>query len=121
MRTTWALVVCRAQSTGTADNKGGPNSFHSRMPRRVPSCARRNSQHCHAHPTCRRAGENSSFPGAGQSNYVGTSQVRSTGLKRAKGTAQREAKPLLKEELLVVLGSMGERLKDLRDKALLLT
>jgi integrase len=42
------------------------------------------------------------------------------GVKRTKGTAQRQAKPLLKEELLVVLGTMGERLKDLRDKALLL-
>src|SRR5258706_3401553 len=39
MRTTWALVVCRAQSTGTADNKGagsGPRSAawlgHPQMP-----------------------------------------------------------------------------------------
>jgi integrase len=42
------------------------------------------------------------------------------GVKRANGTAQREAKPLLKEELLLVLKAMGERRKDVRDRALLL-
>lgn len=42
------------------------------------------------------------------------------GLKRVKGTAQREAKPLLKDDLILVLGATGERLKDIRDRALLL-
>ena len=31
-----------------------------------------------------------------------------------------QAKPLLREDLFVVLGTMGDRLKDLRDQALLL-
>lgn len=58
----------------------------------------------------------------GLDNPTKTELVRSVlrGLRRVKGTAQREAKPLLKEELLVVLGTMGERLKDIRDRALLL-
>jgi site-specific recombinase XerC len=36
------------------------------------------------------------------------------------GAAQHQAKPLLREDLFVVLGAMGDRLKDLRDKALML-
>jgi integrase len=48
--------------------------------------------------------------------------VRATmrGVRRGHGTAQRQAAPLLREDLFVVLGAMGDRLKDLRDKALLL-
>jgi integrase len=48
--------------------------------------------------------------------------VRATmrGVRREHGTAQRQAAPLLREDLFVVLGAMGDRLKDLRDKALLL-
>jgi site-specific recombinase XerD len=48
--------------------------------------------------------------------------VRATmrGVRRAHGAAQRQAKPLLREDLFVVLGVMDDRLKDLRDKALLL-
>jgi site-specific recombinase XerC len=42
------------------------------------------------------------------------------GLKRIKGTAQRQATPLVKEDLFVVLEAMGSRLKDVRDRALLL-
>jgi integrase len=42
------------------------------------------------------------------------------GLKRIKGTAQRQATPLIKEDLFVVLEAMGSRLKDVRDRALLL-
>ena len=42
------------------------------------------------------------------------------GIKRAKGSAQKEAKPLLKEDLFLVLEAMGESLKDVRDRALLL-
>jgi len=42
------------------------------------------------------------------------------GIKRSKGTAQRQAKPLLKEDLFAVLERMGDRPKDIRDKALLL-
>jgi integrase len=48
--------------------------------------------------------------------------VRATlrGIKRTRGCAQREAKPLLRDDLLLVLDAMGEGLKDIRDCALLL-
>jgi integrase len=42
------------------------------------------------------------------------------GIRRAHGATQRQAKPLLREDLFVVVGAMGDRLKDLRDRALLL-
>jgi site-specific recombinase XerC len=48
--------------------------------------------------------------------------VRATlrGIKRTRGIAQREAKPLLREELFRVLDAMGDGVKDVRDRALLL-
>ena len=48
--------------------------------------------------------------------------VRATmrGIKRTRGAAQREAKPLIREDLFLVLDAMGDRPKDARDKALLL-
>ncbi|MEI9409156.1 site-specific integrase [Mesorhizobium salmacidum] len=42
------------------------------------------------------------------------------GIRRAVGTAQREAKPLLRDDLFQILERIGNRSKDLRDKALLL-
>jgi integrase len=42
------------------------------------------------------------------------------GVRREHWVAQRQAAPLLREDLFVVLGAMGNRLKDLRDRALLL-
>jgi integrase len=42
------------------------------------------------------------------------------GIRRKLGTAQREAKPILKEDLFDILERMGDRPKDIRDKALLL-
>jgi integrase len=42
------------------------------------------------------------------------------GIRRAHGAAQHQAKPLLREDLFVVLGATGDRLKDLRDRTLLL-
>jgi len=42
------------------------------------------------------------------------------GIKRAHGTSQRQAKPLLKEDLFAALATMGDGLKDVRDRALLL-
>jgi integrase len=58
----------------------------------------------------------------GFSNPTSVEVVKATlrGLKRIKGTAQRQATPLIKEDLLVVLEAMGSRLKDVRDRALLL-
>jgi integrase len=48
--------------------------------------------------------------------------VRATlrGIKRTRGCAQREAKPLLRDDLLMVLDATGDGLKDTRDRALLL-
>ena len=48
--------------------------------------------------------------------------VRATlqGIRRAKGTAQKQAKPLLRDELFLVLDSLGENVRDRRDRALLL-
>jgi site-specific recombinase XerD len=58
----------------------------------------------------------------GFSNPTSVEVVKATlrGLKRIKGTAQRQATPLIKEDLLLVLETMGSRLKDVRDRALLL-
>ena len=42
------------------------------------------------------------------------------GLRRIKGTAQRQAKPLIVEDLFLTLEATGGRLKDVRDRALLL-
>ena len=48
--------------------------------------------------------------------------VRATlrGIKRTFGTAQHEAKPLLKEDLFLVLDGLGGGMKDMRDRAVLL-
>jgi integrase len=53
---------------------------------------------------------------------VGSPLVQATmrGVRREHGTAQRQAAPLLREDLFVVLAAMRDRLKDLRDRALLL-
>jgi integrase len=42
------------------------------------------------------------------------------GIRPAHGAAQHQAKPLLREDLFAVLAAMRDRLKDLRDRALLL-
>ena len=42
------------------------------------------------------------------------------GLRRKIGTAQKQAKPLLKEELFAILDPLGDSMKDVRDRALLL-
>lgn len=42
------------------------------------------------------------------------------GLRRKHGTAQRQAKPLMRDDLLLVLDGLGETLRDQRDRALLL-
>jgi integrase len=58
----------------------------------------------------------------GLPNPTRSELVRATlrGIKRTRGCAQREAKPLLRDELLLVLDAMGDSSKDLRDRALLL-
>ena len=58
----------------------------------------------------------------GMANPTSSELVKSVlrGLKRVKGTAQRQAKPLLKEDLILALDATGEGLRDIRDRALLL-
>jgi integrase len=58
----------------------------------------------------------------GLQNPTRSELVRATmrGIRRARGCAQREAKPLLRDDLLMVLDATGNRLKDIRDRALLL-
>jgi integrase len=58
----------------------------------------------------------------GLPNPTQSELVRATlrDIKRIRGCAQREAKPLLRDDLLMVLDAMGDGLKDLRDRALLL-
>ncbi len=58
----------------------------------------------------------------GMNNPTSVEVVKATlrGLKRIKGTAQRQATPLIKEDLFVVLEATGSRLRDVRDRALLL-
>src|SRR5215471_17204560 len=58
----------------------------------------------------------------GFSNPVRTELVRATlrGIKRKRRRTQLQAKPLLRDDLLLVLDAMGNGLKDLRDRALLL-
>jgi hypothetical protein len=58
----------------------------------------------------------------GLPNPTRSELVRATlrGIKRTRGCAQREAKPLLRDDLLLVLDAMGDSIKDTRDRALLL-
>ncbi|MBF0161792.1 MAG: integrase [Magnetococcales bacterium] len=44
-----------------------------------------------------------------------------TGIRRSHGKEQRKVSPLLKEHVLAMVSNMGERLKDKRDKALILS
>ena len=58
----------------------------------------------------------------GAPNPARSPLVRATmrGIRRVHGVAQRQARPLLRDELFAVLEAMGERTKDVRDRALLL-
>lgn len=58
----------------------------------------------------------------GMTNPTSTELVKSAlrGLKRIKGTTQRQAKPLIKEDLFETLAVTGDRLKDVRDRTLIL-
>lgn len=57
----------------------------------------------------------------GWSNPCRNELVRATlrGIKRVKGTAQDQAKPLLREDLFLVLDALGDDPRSLRDRALL--
>lgn len=59
---------------------------------------------------------------AGLPNPCRAEIVKATlrGLRRKHGTAQRQAKPLMRDDLLLVLDSLSETLRDQRDRALLL-
>jgi integrase len=55
-------------------------------------------------------------------NPVRSELVRATlrGIRRTRRRTQQQAKPLLRDDLLLVLDTMGDGLKDIRDRALLL-
>ena len=55
-------------------------------------------------------------------NPVKSEIVRATlrGVRRRHGVAQREARPLIRDGLVLTLSRMGETMKDVRDRALLL-
>ncbi|WP_244424663.1 site-specific integrase [Methylobacterium nodulans] len=59
---------------------------------------------------------------AGLPSPTSSELVRATlrGIKRRKGTAQDQAAPLLRDDLVQVLNGLGDGLKDVRDRALLL-
>src|SRR5262249_35383770 len=58
----------------------------------------------------------------GLDNPIRSELVRATlrGIKRQRRRTQLQAKPLLRDDLLLVLDAMGNSLKDLRDRAILL-
>lgn len=58
----------------------------------------------------------------GLPNPVRSPLIRATmrGIRREHGSAQRQAKPLLRDDLLAVLDAMGDGVKDVRDRTLLL-
>lgn len=60
---------------------------------------------------------------AGYADPTKSEIVRSVlrGIRRVRGSAQKQAKPLLREDLFLILDAIGSRPKDVRDKALLLT
>lgn len=58
----------------------------------------------------------------GQPSPTESALVRATlrGVRRSRGRAQKQAKPLLRDELFLVLDAIGDGVKDVRDCALLL-
>ncbi len=58
----------------------------------------------------------------GLSNPIGSELVRATlrGIKRQRRRPQLQAKPLLRDDLLLVLDAMGNGLRDVRDRAILM-
>lgn len=58
----------------------------------------------------------------GEPSPTGSALVRATmrGIRRVRGSAQRQAKPLLRDDLFLVLDRMGDDLRSVRDRALLL-
>ena len=43
-----------------------------------------------------------------------SSRATMRGVRREQGTVQRQVAPVLREDLFVILGAMGDRLKDLQ-------
>jgi integrase len=58
----------------------------------------------------------------GVTSPTGSALVRATmrGIRRVRGSAQRQAKPLLRDDLFLVLDRMGDDIRAVRDRALLL-
>ncbi|WP_173088864.1 site-specific integrase [Devosia sp. 1635] len=59
---------------------------------------------------------------AGHDNPCGSELVSATmrGIRRRLGTAQQQARPLLRDDLFAILDRLGNRPKDMRDRAMLL-
>ena len=57
-----------------------------------------------------------------EGNPCHSALVRATlrGLRRKLGTSQKQARPLMKDELFAILNPLGDSLRDVRDRALLL-
>lgn len=58
----------------------------------------------------------------GLESPTGSALVRATlrGIRRARGVAQKQAKPLLRDDLFLILDRMGDDVRSIRDRALLL-
>lgn len=79
-------------------------------------------QHAVSTLTRRLASISQAHARIGEESPTGSPLVRATmrGIRRSRGTAQRQAKPLLRDELFLVLDRLGDDVRSLRDRALLL-
>lgn len=72
--------------------------------------------------TRRLASINKAHRARGLAGWSGSALIAGSlrGIKKRRGSSQRQAKPLLREDLFIVLSAMGDNLKAVRDRALLL-
>ncbi len=72
--------------------------------------------------TRRLASLSKAHEAGGLPNPTRSALVKATlrGIKRTRSIAQRQAQPLIREDLFITLDAMGDTLKDVRDRALLL-
>lgn len=96
----------------------------------IPAAAETVASYCAAHANAlkvatlvrRIASISKAHRGRGLPSPAVSELVKATmrGIKRTRGCVQREAKPLLRDDLLAVVATMGDGLKDTRDRSLLL-
>src|SRR4030095_11128973 len=99
---------------------GWPHSSFSRNCCELSGRTCRHASRCNPGPADRVDIEGP--PGARGPNPTRSELVRTMlrGIKRKRRCTQQQAKALLREDLLLVLDTMGDDLKDIRDRALLL-